>query len=146
MAISRNLVMAMDSCEATLFRGRCRYPVRDGREDVAHDPRPPLAPLRLAAGCRLGGADLCPLGAAEPAIRPGCRAGLRRSQGRTHGGFGILALLSWRTVAGTTSWRRPWAWAFALTVLHAATDELHQGSVAGRHLAVADVGIDALAR
>ncbi len=44
---------------------------------------------------------------------------------------GILALLSWRALAGTTAWRRSRAWAFALTVLYAATDELHQGLVAG---------------
>jgi VanZ family protein len=59
------------------------------------------------------------------------------------GVFGILALLSWRALAGTTAWRRPLAWAFALTVLYAATDELHQGFVAGRHLSAVDVGIDA---
>ena len=59
------------------------------------------------------------------------------------GVFGILALLSWRALAGTTAWRRPWAWAFALTVLYAASDELHQGFVAGRHPSAADVAIDA---
>jgi len=58
------------------------------------------------------------------------------------GVFGILALLSWRALAGTTDWRRPWAWAFALTVLYAATDELHQGFVTGRHPSATDVGID----
>jgi VanZ family protein len=57
--------------------------------------------------------------------------------------FGILALLLWRTVAGTTVRRRPWAWALALAVLYAITDELHQGFVAGRHLSAVDVGIDA---
>jgi len=40
--------------------------------------------------------------------------------------FGILALLLWRAMAGTTAWRRPWAWALALAVLYAASDELHQ--------------------
>ena len=59
------------------------------------------------------------------------------------GAFGILALLSWRALGGTTASRRPWAWAFALTVLYAAGDELHQGLVAGRHLSVVDVGIEA---
>ena len=39
--------------------------------------------------------------------------------------------------------RQPWAWAFALTVLYAASDELHQAFVAGRHLSALDVGIDA---
>jgi len=57
--------------------------------------------------------------------------------------FGILALLLWRAVAATTAWRRPSAWALALTVLYAATDELHQGFVAGRHPSALDVGIDA---
>ena len=59
------------------------------------------------------------------------------------GVFGILALLLWRAVAGTTSWRRPWAWALALAFLYAATDELHQGFAAGRHPSAVDVGIDA---
>jgi VanZ family protein len=59
------------------------------------------------------------------------------------GVFGILALLLWRAVAATTAWRRPWAWSLALTVLYAATDELHQGFVAGRHPSAVDVGIDA---
>jgi hypothetical protein len=48
-----------------------------------------------------------------------------------------------RPSAGTTAWRRPWAWAFALAVLHAASDELHQGFVAGRHPSALDVAIDA---
>src|SRR5665213_2630377 len=60
------------------------------------------------------------------------------------GVFGILALLLWRALAGTTAWRRPWAWAFALTVLYAASDEFHQEFVAGRHPSATDVGIDAL--
>ena len=59
------------------------------------------------------------------------------------GVFGILALLLWRALAGTTAWRRPWAWALALAVLYAATDEFHQGFVAGRHESAVDVGIDA---
>ena len=57
--------------------------------------------------------------------------------------FGMLALLLWRAVAGTTAWRRPWAWALALTVLYAITDELRQGSATGRHPSVVDIGIDA---
>jgi VanZ family protein len=57
--------------------------------------------------------------------------------------FGILALLTWRALAPTTAWRRPWAWALALAVLYAVTDELHQGFVAGRHPSPVDVGIDA---
>lgn len=59
------------------------------------------------------------------------------------GVFGILALLSWRALAGTTAWRRPWAWAFALAVLYAASDELHQVFVAGRHPSAFDLAIDA---
>jgi VanZ family protein len=46
--------------------------------------------------------------------------------------FGILALLLWRAVAGTTTWRRPWASALVFAILYAITDELHQGFVAGR--------------
>jgi len=56
--------------------------------------------------------------------------------------FGILALLLWRALATTTSLRRPWAWAIALTVLYAITDELHQGTVAGRTASPVDVAID----
>lgn len=59
------------------------------------------------------------------------------------GVFGILALLLWSALAQTSSLRRPWAWALALTVLFAGTDELHQGLVAGRHLSIVDVAIDA---
>ena len=57
--------------------------------------------------------------------------------------FGILALLLWRALAATTAWRRPWAWAFALTTVYALTDELHQAFVATRHPSLVDVGIDA---
>jgi VanZ like family. len=59
------------------------------------------------------------------------------------GVFGILALLLWRALAWTTAWRRPWAWALVLTIVYAASDELHQGLVAGRHPSPLDVGIDA---
>ena len=58
------------------------------------------------------------------------------------GVFGILALLLWRALAAAAL-RRPGAWAFALTVLYAASDELHQGFVAGRHPSAVDVGVDA---
>ena len=57
--------------------------------------------------------------------------------------FGVLALLIWRAVARTTTWRRPWAWAVALTLAYAVTDELHQGVVSGRNASAVDVGIDA---
>jgi VanZ family protein len=59
------------------------------------------------------------------------------------GVFGILALLAWRAVATTTAWRRPWAWALALTILYAAGDEIHQGFVGGRTAAAVDVAFDA---
>jgi VanZ family protein len=49
----------------------------------------------------------------------------------------------WRAAATTTARRRPWAWALALTILCAATDEFHQGFVTGRHPSPVDVGIDA---
>ena len=58
------------------------------------------------------------------------------------GVFGILSLLLWWSLATTTSRRRPWAWAFVLTVLYAAGDEWHQGFTAGRHPSVLDVGIE----
>jgi VanZ family protein len=57
--------------------------------------------------------------------------------------FGILALLLWRAVVGSTAWRRPWAWALVFAILYAVTDELHQGFVVGRHPSAVDVGIDA---
>jgi VanZ family protein len=59
------------------------------------------------------------------------------------GVFGILVLLVWSALSNTSSsLRRPWAWALALVLLYAATDELHQGFVAGRHPSVVDVAID----
>jgi VanZ family protein len=82
---------------------------------------------------------------AQPNLRFAPDAGLDflvRKAGHM-GVFGILALLLWRAVATTTARRRPWAWALALTILCAATDELHQGFVAGRHPSPVDVGIDA---
>jgi VanZ family protein len=57
--------------------------------------------------------------------------------------FGILALLLWRALAGTTAWRRPWAWALVFAVLYAISDEFHRGFVVGRHPSAVDVGIDA---
>jgi VanZ family protein len=59
------------------------------------------------------------------------------------GVFGILALLLWRALATTAGLRRPWAWALALAILYAVTDELHQGGVVGRHASPVDVAIDA---
>jgi VanZ family protein len=57
--------------------------------------------------------------------------------------FGILALLLWRAIATTTHARRPWAWALALAILYAISDEVHQGGVSGRHPSPVDVAIDA---
>ena len=57
--------------------------------------------------------------------------------------FGVLALLLWRALATTTHLRRPWAWALALAILYAISDELHQGGVAGRYASPVDVAIDA---
>ena len=59
------------------------------------------------------------------------------------GVFGILGLMLWRAMARSTARRRPEVWAFALTVLYAVSDELHQGFVAGRHPSAIDVGVDA---
>ena len=47
------------------------------------------------------------------------------------GVFGILAPLLWGAAEGTTTWHRPWAWALALAVPCAITDELHRGFVTG---------------
>ena len=59
------------------------------------------------------------------------------------GVFGVQALLLWRALAATSTVSRPWAWALAFTVLYAISDEVHQGSVPGRHASAADVVIDA---
>ncbi len=58
--------------------------------------------------------------------------------------FGILALLVWRALERTTTSRRPWAWALALTFVYALTDELHQSFVVTRQASLADVAIDAI--
>ena len=58
------------------------------------------------------------------------------------GVFGVLALLLWWALTGTTRVRPAWAWACAIALAYAATDELHQGFTAGRHPSVTDVGID----
>lgn len=59
------------------------------------------------------------------------------------GAYGILALLAWRAIASTTNLRPPWVWALVLGIVYAASDELHQASVAGRSAAVSDVALDA---
>jgi VanZ family protein len=59
------------------------------------------------------------------------------------GAFGVFALLAWHALAVTSTLRRPWIWAIALTVVYAITDELHQGAV-GRHASAVDVVVDAI--
>ena len=51
--------------------------------------------------------------------------------------YAILAVLLRRATGST-------AWAFGLAVAYAATDELHQTFVPGRHGTPVDVGIDAI--
>jgi len=103
-------------------------------------------PLLLAWAAVLAWAALIFVISAQPNLRFVPDAGLDfvvRKIGHM-GVFGILALLLWLALIGTTAWRRSGAWAFALTVLYAASDELHQGLVAGRHPSALDVGVDAL--
>jgi len=62
--------------------------------------------------------------------------------------FGLLALLIWRALLKPTRPQpTPWRWAdarlvFELTVLYAATDELHQSFVPSRQGAIRDVFVD----
>ena len=51
-------------------------------------------------------------------------------KGRPHGGVRDPGAAALARPGGTTTWRRPWAWAFAFTVLYAASDEFHQEFVA----------------
>jgi len=55
---------------------------------------------------------------------------------------GIFGLL-WLTVARATDWRRP-SLAAVIAVLYAASDELHQSFVQGRHGTPVDVMIDSV--
>jgi VanZ family protein len=54
--------------------------------------------------------------------------------------YGLLTLLWWRALGYA---RRPWA-AVAIALAYAATDELHQRFVGGRHGTPRDVAIDAV--
>jgi VanZ family protein len=58
------------------------------------------------------------------------------------GVFAILALLLLRALTRGAS-SRPSAWSFTIAAGYAASDELHQALVAGRHPSVVDVAIDA---
>jgi VanZ family protein len=55
--------------------------------------------------------------------------------------YGLLWLLWLRALGGRR--RAPWA-AAAITIAYAATDELHQTTVEGRHGTPVDVAIDAM--
>jgi len=60
-------------------------------------------------------------------------------------GYGLLAIAMLRGVRGEAAftWRQL-AWALALTVAYALTDEYHQTFVAGRGGKLVDVGIDGI--
>ena len=57
--------------------------------------------------------------------------------------FGILSLLLWGALFRSRV-RRAVAISLALTVVYAASDELHQSFTAGRHASPVDVGIDSI--
>jgi VanZ family protein len=56
--------------------------------------------------------------------------------------FGLLAVFAWRTAVETNVVRRAAAWSLLVTILYAASDEVHQGFTAGRHPSPEDVGFD----
>jgi VanZ family protein len=60
------------------------------------------------------------------------------------GEYALLCFLWWRALRTVVAARAAVALAFCVTVAYAATDELHQGSVQGRHGTPVDVGIDAV--
>lgn len=55
--------------------------------------------------------------------------------------YGVLAVLAWWAFAGG---KRPYRWAFVLTVLYATSDEFHQTFIPGRNGSPIDVIIDSL--
>jgi len=59
--------------------------------------------------------------------------------------FGILAVLIWGALTASAA-RRTLALSLMLTVLYAASDEIHQSFTAGRHPSPVDVGIDSVGR
>ena len=60
------------------------------------------------------------------------------------GEYALLAALWWRALITEVSHNRALALAFAIAVVYAATDELHQTLVSGRSGRPLDVGIDAI--
>jgi len=99
-----------------------------GMDERTPRPAHALGPLLFGWAPAIAWAGLIFVFSAQPNLRFVPDAGLDflvRKAGHM-GVFGILALLLWRAMAGTTAWRRPWAWALALAVLYAASDELHQ--------------------
>ena len=57
--------------------------------------------------------------------------------------YGLLCFLWWRALRGPLGLIRALPFAFAITVLYAASDELHQTFTTGRHGTPVDVFIDA---
>ena len=111
-----------------------RYPLGHGRGAVGRIPRRTRAARGLAAGHRVGRADLRALGPARVAVHAGRRDGLRPPQGRAHGGLRrpgrCCSGVPWppRPPArgrGHGRWRSPSP--------TRSLDELHQGSVPTRH-------------
>ncbi len=58
--------------------------------------------------------------------------------------YAVGTLLLWRALALTTRLRPAWAWAAAVTLAFAVSDELHQIGVLGREPSIEDVAIDAI--
>ncbi len=56
--------------------------------------------------------------------------------------LGFSLMLHIRQIQKKTMVRLPWLWSWAVGTLYAATDEFHQGFVAGRGPSVVDVMID----